>query len=238
MDDLNQTEDGIDEDIFAGPRYPDGTICDPSERLKYVNQRSESPIEHKFAWSLIESHRFVILPAEHAEHKLPPCEYGVVMQYPVGPYRLDMALFVHPADEPMQKIAIECDGERFHTGPLAEKRDQIRDRYLRGVGFQVWRYPGWLLHHGAEVAAEEVHRAVQEIAYGREPLLTFTRNRDANKPSLREYEAAFWAFSYSGVWPARMGKNPTQRGWRTIEDLFDWAREQVQHQFPELGSEP
>lgn len=233
-DEFEEVADFDPATLFSGPKYPEGTIHDTSERLKYVNERSESPIEHKLAWALLFSQKFVVLPDAHAEAKLHHYEFGFVMQHRVGPYRLDMALFVHPRSGGLKKVAIECDGEKFHTGPLAERRDQIRDAYLRRQGFEVWRYAGWMLFHASDAAADEIHRAAEALAEGKEPLLTFTLNRKDKRPTLAEYEAAFWSFDFGGPWPERMGKNPKQRGWRTIEDLFDWARHDSPHRFPEL----
>jgi very-short-patch-repair endonuclease len=220
--------------VFEVTRYPEGAILDEGERLQYINARAESPIEHRLAWSLLQSFKFVIVPSERVEEELPRHKIGFVMQHPIGPYRLDMALFVRPCAGGLQKIAVECDGEKYHGTPLAQRRDQIRDAYLYRQGFTVWRYAGWMLHHAADAAADEIQRAAEDIQKGLDPILTFSLNRKDKRPTLAEYEAAYWVFDFGGPWPARMGKNPKQRGWRYIEDLFDWARHDAPHLFPEL----
>lgn len=233
MDDVVSAADG---ELFDGPMYPEGAILDEGKRLDYIRQRAESPIEFKLAWSLLYSWKFVIVPSEQAEGPMPKHKIGFVMQHPVGPYRLDMALFIRPEAGGLVKVAVECDGHKFHSGPLAERRDQIRDAYLARQGYQVWRYAGWMLLHAAETVADEVQRAAEWIAASREPLLTFALNRKNQRPTLREYEAAYWTHDFGGPWPERMGKNPKQRGWRYIEDLFDWARDNPQL-FPEFEDE-
>lgn len=52
-------------------------------------------------------------------------------QYPVGRYFVDFA-FVNP------KIAIECDGKKYHDS----LKDSERDAYMRGLGWRVFRITG------------------------------------------------------------------------------------------------
>lgn len=210
--------------------YP---VTDPTERNRYVRERSESPIEFRLAWALLFSHKFVIVAPDQFEDKRDPLEFAFVMQYPVWRYRLDIAVCVHTDAGIMRKIAIECDGARFHTGEANERRDRSRDFALSEAGFEVWRYPGWLLHHAPDCAADEIREALIAVAKGAEPVLTFSRGHNAKAPTLREYEAAFWAFQDGVAWPARMGKNPEQRGWVVVEDLIEWANDQ-EAAFPEL----
>ncbi|OGU52901.1 MAG: hypothetical protein A2006_04505 [Ignavibacteria bacterium GWC2_35_8] len=59
------------------------------------------------------------------------------IQYPVGPYFVDLALFNNN-----KKIAIEVDGERWHTDLSGERleRDITRDKNLRRMNFIVIRF--------------------------------------------------------------------------------------------------
>lgn len=56
-------------------------------------------------------------------------------QYKCGRYRIDIAL-------PRQKIAIECDGYRWHSSKKAKARDRRKDEYLEKEGWIVFRFTG------------------------------------------------------------------------------------------------
>ena len=56
-------------------------------------------------------------------------------QYGVGPYFVDLAF-------PEVKLAIECDGRRFHSDPADVARDQHRTQYLAKLGWRVLRFSG------------------------------------------------------------------------------------------------
>ncbi len=198
-----------------------------TKRLSYAAERSESPIEYNLAASLLESYRFVIVPQDSVEQQLERYEIAFIMQYPVDRYRLDIALFFRALDGQRHRIAIECDGKRFHTGATYEARDRDRDNYLASKGFQVWRYPGWLLHHSPGVAADEIQRACEALINGGETALTFSRGRDSCEPTPKEFEQAFWAYWDGVPWPPRMGETPRQRGWLCPEDLPPYQGEQA-----------
>jgi very-short-patch-repair endonuclease len=206
-------------------KYPEGVLTTETARIEYVAKRAESVIECKLGHSLLQSWNFVVVPHEHAEHPLERHEIAFVMQYPVGRYRLDMALFFRASCGRLFKIAVECDGKQFHEGEANVKRDSERDAYLRGEGFEVWRYSGWLLNYGTGVAADEVQRACEALRDGREPVLTFSRGRQNKEPTLREYEQALLRFWDGIPWPPRMGPNPKQRGWHCMQDFTDWAED-------------
>lgn len=208
------------EDIFAAEPYPEGTILNPSGRRQYAMARAESPIELALAQSLLISHRFVVVPCQHAEAQLRKHDIAFVMQHPVEGCRLDIGLFFPDYDGNRHKIAIECDGKAYHTGEQNERRDRARDDRLKRAGFQVWRYIGGAIHHQVGLIADEIQDAVQAIMAGEEPVLTFSRGRSGEPPTLREYEQAYWAFRGGVLWPRRMGANPDQRGWDSIDAMM------------------
>lgn len=61
------------------------------------------------------------------------CDAVLYPQFPVGPYFVDFA-------NPVAKVAIECDGAAFHKD---KAKDAKRDDALRGMGWSVYRLPGW-----------------------------------------------------------------------------------------------
>ncbi|MGE7219655.1 endonuclease domain-containing protein [Priestia koreensis] len=93
------------------------------EASPYVREqmKCESPIERKLF------------------HNLYLRNHQITTQYPVGKYRLDMAI-------PHLKIAIECDGKAYHTSPDQRAHDKKRDRYLRSRGWKVLRFSGSKIH--------------------------------------------------------------------------------------------
>ncbi len=81
---------------------------------------------------------------------------GVVdvrLQYPVGPYRADLAV-------PEAKLAIEADGAAYHQD---KNRDRKRDEYFQSQGWQVLRFTGSQIHRDPEGCGKAVLFAYQRI---------------------------------------------------------------------------
>lgn len=64
--------------------------------------------------------------------------YKIEQQIPVGAYRLDMVAY----GENGRRVAIECDGEKYHSGLLNIRRDMVRQAQLERVGWTFIRIPG------------------------------------------------------------------------------------------------
>ncbi|MFI5761301.1 AAA domain-containing protein [Streptomyces sp. NPDC051563] len=60
--------------------------------------------------------------------------YHVVPQYPAGNKRLDLVVVGARG-----RLAVECDGDRYHSTPEQIRHDQRRDRELQRVGWTFWR---------------------------------------------------------------------------------------------------
>ena len=73
----------------------------------------------------------------------------VVLQYPVGFYRVDFAF-------PYSKVAVECDGHRWHSTTDAQARDAKRDRYMSAMGWKVIRFAGTEIYRNPEAAVAEI----------------------------------------------------------------------------------
>lgn len=56
----------------------------------------------------------------------------VIAQYSLGPYTVDFAI-------PDNLIAIECDGDYWHSLPDSYARDRRKDKFLNGKGWRVIR---------------------------------------------------------------------------------------------------
>lgn len=89
------------------------------------------------------------LGREHASHPLNPFELDVKVgleergipltpQYGVSGYRIDFAL-AHP-DRPGQFVlAVEADGDSYHSLPTVRDRDRLRQRVLEDKGWRFYR---------------------------------------------------------------------------------------------------
>lgn len=84
-----------------------------------VNSLSESPFECDVATYLIDQ------------------GYSIKQQYPVGNYRLDMIV-----EYDNKKIAIECDGEAYHSTEEQIRRDLERQTILERIGWNFIRIRG------------------------------------------------------------------------------------------------
>ena len=63
--------------------------------------------------------------------------YHLVQQWKVGAYRLDMVAVCGT-----KKVAIECDGERFHSGEAKIREDMERQTILERLGWRFIRIRG------------------------------------------------------------------------------------------------
>ena len=88
--------------------------------------------------------------------------YRLVQQWKVGAYRLDMVVVCGP-----QKVAIECDGERYHSGEAKIREDMERQTILERVDWRFIRIRGSEYYHAPE---KTIERVVAELgSYGIEP---------------------------------------------------------------------
>jgi len=97
----------------------------PNRNLDNLLSKSESPFEMEV---------MKLLKSEH---------YKIIPQYKVGAYRIDMV--IQYGDK---KVALECDGERFHTSEnlstdLARQAilERLGWRFIRIRGSEFYRYP-------------------------------------------------------------------------------------------------
>jgi len=71
----------------------------------------------------------------------------------VGRWFLDIAL-------PELMVAVECDGGNWHNSKEARERDAKKDAYLRGHGWEVFRFSGKRIKDGVDGCRDEVLRVV------------------------------------------------------------------------------
>ena len=88
--------------------------------------------------------------------------YHLVQQWKVGAYRLDMVVVFGK-----KVVAIECDGERWHSGEAKIREDMERQTILERIGWKFIRIRGSEYYRNPEKTME---RVISELfAYGIEP---------------------------------------------------------------------
>lgn len=99
--------------------------------------------------------------------------YHLVQQWEVGAYRLDMVAVCG-----RKKVAIECDGERWHSGDVKIREDMERQTILERLGWRFIRIRGSEYYRAPE---QTIKRVIQELkSYGIEP-----ESSEAQVPSER-----------------------------------------------------
>ena len=71
-------------------------------------------------------------------------------------YMLDMALFTRDS-----KLAIECDGERYHSGKKKAAEDRKKDNALAAAGWRVVRFSGPEILGNTEQCVRTVNKAAR-----------------------------------------------------------------------------
>lgn len=71
-------------------------------------------------------------------------------QFPVGRFFVDFG-------DPVWRIALECDGAKFHNA----ERDAARDAEVKALGWKVIRFPGWQCIKGEDDPASSHRRLIE-----------------------------------------------------------------------------
>ena len=105
-----------------------------------IDKNSESPFESSVAKSLVSR------------------GYHLVQQWNVGAYRLDIvAVFGN------KKVAIECDGERYHSGENKIREDMERQTILERLGWRFIRIRGSEYYRNPDLSIERVIKELDEL---------------------------------------------------------------------------
>lgn len=117
-------------------------VTDPNafqEQLKKIKAKADSPFEVAVAKALVKN------------------GYKIVQQWPVGAYRIDMVAVCQD-----KKIAIECDGELYHSGDEKIREDMERQAVLERLGWRFIRIRGSEYYGEPEEAMRRVIRELTE----------------------------------------------------------------------------
>lgn len=101
-------------------------------------------------------------------------DYNVVQQWEVGAYKIDMVILSDG-----KKIAIECDGERWHSTEEQIKNDIERQEVLERCGWEFIRIRGSKYFKNPEKTMQEIIEKLNE----KEILPEKIKNENANKES-------------------------------------------------------
>ncbi|MGJ3196924.1 endonuclease domain-containing protein [Peribacillus frigoritolerans] len=82
-------------------------------------------------------------------------DYKATAQYPMSPYRLDLAL-------PEYRIAIECDGKAYHSSPKQKAHDRRRDKYLKSKGWVTLRFSGSTINRNMSKVITRIESEIQK----------------------------------------------------------------------------
>ena len=111
-----------------------------SQRLKQIQQQSDSLFEQEICKSLVAR------------------GYNIIQQFPVSSYRIDMVACCGN-----KKVAIECDGEKFHSGEEKIREDMERQNIIERITkFKFIRIRGSEYNLDKNKAIERIIRELNE----------------------------------------------------------------------------
>lgn len=131
-----------DDDIRKNLLY----YCENYSNIEFLkdesNSLSESPFEYEVATYLIDK------------------GYRIKQQYPVGNYRLDMIV-----EYDNKKIAVECDGEAYHSTDEEIRRDLERQTILERIGWNFIRIRGSEYYKSKNDTLEALDRRLKSMGF-------------------------------------------------------------------------
>lgn len=115
-----------------------------AQQMSEITRKSDSPFEEEVCATLVSR------------------GYHIVQQWSVGAYKIDMVAIYQN-----KKIAIECDGNQFHSGDIKIREDMERQTILERIGWDFIRIRGSEYYRNKE---KTIDRVINELkAYGIEP---------------------------------------------------------------------
>ena len=129
-------------------------------KLENIGKNADSPFEEDVSKALVSR------------------GYDIIQQYPVGAYRIDIV-----ATYKGQKIAIECDGERYHSGAEKIREDMERQTILERIGWAFIRIRGSEYYRNKEKTISNVISKLNEYGIFPEEVNT---QFDSNSSELKD----------------------------------------------------
>lgn len=117
--------------------YAENPSAIETQRLR-IEAYSDSPFEQEVAEQLVAR------------------GYHIEQQYAVGSYRIDMIV-----KDGTNQIALECDGDRYHSGPEKVREDMERQTILERVGWHFIRIRGSEYYRNPKSAMERIYQELE-----------------------------------------------------------------------------
>lgn len=115
-------------------------LTDIKDEYRILLNQCESPIERHLVAGLIANGMIST----------------VRMQFPIGPYRVDIAVQTAHSN-----VVVEADGLEYHHGTKERvERDYARDRYLQSQGWRVLRFSGSEIVRDVQVCVDQIKRVL------------------------------------------------------------------------------
>lgn len=144
------------------------------QKYEQIEQKSESPFEESVAKALVVK------------------GYRVVQQWPVGSYRLDMVI-----SDAQGRVALECDGERWHSGDAKIREDMERQTILERLGWRFIRLRGSEYYRDPERAMQHVFDNLTEL--GIQPISDSVTTTQKDTLLLERIKQGCWQFLHPDV---------------------------------------
>lgn len=147
----------------------------PGDLRKQLIDYAANPHASEIRHAEIDAHAESPFESDVAK-KLSDRGYHLVQQWEVGAYRLDMVALCGK-----KTVAIECDGERWHSGEEKIRADMERQTILERLGWRFIRIRGSEYYRAPE---KTINRVINELsAFGIEPETAVEMENDTARTS-------------------------------------------------------
>lgn len=152
-----------------------GQNCLRRRLLTYMNEPKVDPLGGTISMSLAELHELSEIAQRSVDFPPHPFDswfevdvylaiadrqYVVVPQYEVRGYRIDLVIIGGA-----RKLAVECDGDRWH-GPEEYEKDLRRQYDLERCGWEFFRVRGSTFYHNPRKALDELWKLLSHKDFG------------------------------------------------------------------------
>ena len=93
--------------------------------------------------------------------KIADLGYRVIPQFEAGRYYIDLVI-----EGMHNRLAVECDGDKYHSAPDKIKEDAFRERELRRSDWTFWRVRGSEFYLNPDVALQSLWDKLKELKIG------------------------------------------------------------------------
>ena len=118
-------------------------------------------------------------------------DYYVHKQVGCAGFRIDLAV-LDPEDSGRYLLGIECDGESYHSSPVARDRDRLRQQILEGLGWHIYRVWSTDWYRNRAESEKRLLKAV-ENAKNLKPIVSEVEeiSDDQDSVEVEEYEPSY-----------------------------------------------